>query len=196
MNLISFRQRCLTTLSVCGQYRRTKERRGSADCRTPTDDNAVRRWSPWAPATPRSPRPVRSGHVRTSRRSGPAATSDPFRFPSGDPLMRPPGIKDVAAQSGVSIKTVSRVVNGEPSVHPETRSRVLEAIDRLGYVPNTAARSLKSGTGGAIGVPHRLARRPVLRLARERHRGPARSTRASASSSRAPGSTRGASATS
>lgn len=66
--------------------------------------------------------------------------------------MRPPGIKDVAAQSGVSIKTVSRVVNGEASVHPETRSRVLEAIDRLGYVPNTAARSLKSGTGGAIGV--------------------------------------------
>ncbi|HXH36544.1 MAG TPA: LacI family DNA-binding transcriptional regulator [Plantibacter sp.] len=58
----------------------------------------------------------------------------------------------MAAQSGVSIKTVSRVVNGEASVHPETRSRVLEAIDRLGYVPNTAARSLKSGTGGAIGV--------------------------------------------
>lgn len=66
--------------------------------------------------------------------------------------MRPPGIKDVAAQSGVSIKTVSRVVNGEAPVSPETRRRVLDAIQNLGYVPNTAARSLKSGTGGAIGV--------------------------------------------
>jgi LacI family transcriptional regulator len=66
--------------------------------------------------------------------------------------MRRPGIKEVAAQSGVSIKTVSRVVNGETAVRPETRHRVLDAIQRLGYVPNTAARSLKSGTGGAIGV--------------------------------------------
>lgn len=66
--------------------------------------------------------------------------------------MRPPGIKDVAAQSGVSIKTVSRVVNGEAPVSPDTRRRVLDAIQNLGYVPNTAARSLKSGTGGAIGV--------------------------------------------
>ncbi|GLK19142.1 LacI family DNA-binding transcriptional regulator [Herbiconiux flava] len=69
------------------------------------------------------------------------------------PLMnRRPGIKDVAASAGVSIKTVSRVVNAEEAVHPETRARVLHAIQQLGYVPNTAARSLKSGTGGAIGV--------------------------------------------
>lgn len=66
--------------------------------------------------------------------------------------MRPPGIKEVAADSGVSIKTVSRVVNGEPSVHPDTRSRVIAAVERLGYVPNTAARSLKSGTAGGIGI--------------------------------------------
>ncbi|QJU53113.1 LacI family DNA-binding transcriptional regulator [Herbiconiux sp. KACC 21604] len=67
-------------------------------------------------------------------------------------MIRRPGIKDVAASAGVSIKTVSRVVNAEESVHPETRARVLHAIQALGYVPNTAARSLKSGTGGAIGV--------------------------------------------
>ncbi|GGL05435.1 LacI family transcriptional regulator [Salinibacterium xinjiangense] len=66
--------------------------------------------------------------------------------------MRRPGIKEVAEESGVSIKTVSRVVNGEASVHPDTRGRVLAAIERLGYVPNTAARSLKSGTAGGIGV--------------------------------------------
>jgi LacI family transcriptional regulator len=68
------------------------------------------------------------------------------------PGSRRPGIKDVAASAGVSIKTVSRVVNAEEAVHPETRARVLHAIQVLGYVPNTAARSLKSGTGGAIGV--------------------------------------------
>src|SRR6218665_2573125 len=63
-----------------------------------------------------------------------------------------PGIKEVAAASGVSIKTVSRVVNGESSVRPATRSRVRAAIDELGYIPNTAARSLKSGTGRVIGI--------------------------------------------
>jgi len=63
-----------------------------------------------------------------------------------------PGIKEVAAASGVSIKTVSRVVNDESSVRPATRSRVRAAIDELGYIPNTAARSLKSGTGRVIGI--------------------------------------------
>ncbi len=67
-------------------------------------------------------------------------------------MIRRPGLKDVAARSGVSIKTVSRVINAEQAVHADTRRRVLAAIDELGYVPNTAARSLKSGTGGAIGV--------------------------------------------
>jgi LacI family transcriptional regulator len=71
---------------------------------------------------------------------------------TGNTTNRRPGIKDVAAAAGVSIKTVSRVVNDEEAVHPDTRARVLHAIQQLGYVPNTAARSLKSGTGGAIGV--------------------------------------------
>ena len=71
---------------------------------------------------------------------------------AADAIVRRPGIKDVAARSGVSIKTVSRVVNAEPSVRPATRNRVLVAIESLGYVPNTAARSLKSGVAGVIGV--------------------------------------------
>lgn len=71
---------------------------------------------------------------------------------TGHSLNRRPGIKDVAASAGVSIKTVSRVVNAEEAVHPETRARVIQAIQTLGYVPNTAARSLKSGTNGSIGI--------------------------------------------
>jgi LacI family transcriptional regulator len=63
-----------------------------------------------------------------------------------------PSVKDVAALAGVSIKTVSRVVNGERSVLPATRERVEHAIAELGYVPNTSARTLKSGVGDAVGV--------------------------------------------
>lgn len=51
-------------------------------------------------------------------------------------------IEDVAAAAGVSIKTVSRVLNNEPNVREQTRSRVREAVARLGYKPNLYARSL------------------------------------------------------
>jgi DNA-binding LacI/PurR family transcriptional regulator len=54
-------------------------------------------------------------------------------------------LKDVAQQAGVSYKTVSRVVNGEPGVGEETRLRVQAAIDALGYQPNHSARSLRRG---------------------------------------------------
>lgn len=53
-------------------------------------------------------------------------------------------IFDVAMQAGVSIKTVSRVINSEPNVRPSTRKRVDEAIARLDYRPNEAARFLAS----------------------------------------------------
>jgi LacI family transcriptional regulator len=51
-------------------------------------------------------------------------------------------IKDVARLAGCSIKTVSRVINDEPHVTPETRTRVQAAIRTLGYAPNIAARRL------------------------------------------------------
>jgi DNA-binding LacI/PurR family transcriptional regulator len=64
----------------------------------------------------------------------------------------PPGLKDVAARAGVSIKTVSNVVNGYVHVAPETRARVQDAIDALGYKPNMAARQLRSGRSGVIAL--------------------------------------------
>ncbi|WKD50697.1 LacI family DNA-binding transcriptional regulator [Microbulbifer spongiae] len=51
-------------------------------------------------------------------------------------------INDVAKRAGVSIKTVSRVINNEPSVRPTTRTRVRMAIQALDYRPNLAARNL------------------------------------------------------
>ena len=51
-------------------------------------------------------------------------------------------INDVAKQAGVSIKTVSRVINNEPSVRQLTREKVQTAVDDLNYQPNLAARNL------------------------------------------------------
>lgn len=66
--------------------------------------------------------------------------------------MRTSTIKDVAAHAGVSLKTVSRVVNNEPSVHATTRARVEKAIEELNYRPDLSARSLRSAKAYAIGL--------------------------------------------
>ncbi|WP_291052255.1 LacI family DNA-binding transcriptional regulator [Herbiconiux sp.] len=61
-------------------------------------------------------------------------------------------LHDVANLAGVSIKTVSNVVNDYPHIRPETRQKVQAAIDELGYQPNLSARSLRSGRSGVIGL--------------------------------------------
>ncbi len=69
-----------------------------------------------------------------------------------DLATRAPVMQDVARLAGVSHQTVSRVINNAPSIRPATRDRVLEAIEQLGYRPNTAARSLVRGRSGTIGI--------------------------------------------
>ncbi|TCT33052.1 LacI family DNA-binding transcriptional regulator [Martelella mediterranea] len=61
-------------------------------------------------------------------------------------------IKDVARVAGVSNKTVSRVVNREPNVNPDTFEKVEKAIADLGYVPNMAARLIRSNRSRIIGI--------------------------------------------
>ncbi|GEL94612.1 LacI family transcriptional regulator [Cellulomonas composti] len=68
-------------------------------------------------------------------------------------------IGDVARVAGVSPTTVSRVSMGFDNVKPATRRKVLDAMAELGYSPNHAARALRYGSFGTIGViAHRLAR--------------------------------------
>ncbi|WP_433519719.1 LacI family DNA-binding transcriptional regulator [Nonomuraea sp. CA-143628] len=55
---------------------------------------------------------------------------------------------DVARAAGVSQRTVSNVVNNYEYVRPQTRQRVLDAMAELGYVPNAAARTLRSARTG------------------------------------------------
>lgn len=63
-----------------------------------------------------------------------------------------PTMKDVAAYAGVALKTVSRVVNGEPGVRPDTAGRVHAAIDQLGFRRNDSARVLRKGQTASIGL--------------------------------------------
>jgi len=61
-------------------------------------------------------------------------------------------LKDVAKVAGVSIKTVSRVVNNQGEISEATKQRVLDAINQLGYKPNQLARSLITGKTQTIGI--------------------------------------------
>lgn len=61
-------------------------------------------------------------------------------------------IYDVAREAGVSMATVSRVVNNNPNVKPQTRKKVFEAIEMLGYRPNAVARGLASKKTTTVGV--------------------------------------------
>ncbi|PJJ71064.1 DNA-binding LacI/PurR family transcriptional regulator [Diaminobutyricimonas aerilata] len=67
-------------------------------------------------------------------------------------VRRRPNMHDVAARAGVSHQTVSRVLNGFAGIRPDTRARVLAAIDELGYRPNQAARALVTSRSRTIGV--------------------------------------------
>lgn len=63
-----------------------------------------------------------------------------------------PSINDVAARAGVGRNTVSRVINGLNWVAPETREKVLQAIQELGYQRNTLAGGLRTGRTHTIGM--------------------------------------------
>lgn len=69
------------------------------------------------------------------------------------PKRKPPTtLKEVAKEAGVSIQTVSRVVNARPDVAPATRESVLAIIERMGYRPNVLARSLIRRRSHTLGV--------------------------------------------
>ncbi|MFD8812865.1 LacI family DNA-binding transcriptional regulator [Streptomyces sp. NPDC059627] len=61
-------------------------------------------------------------------------------------------IKDVAAEAGVSVATVSRVLNDHPSVSDDARTRVRAAVQTLGYRPNAVARSLRTDQTRTLGL--------------------------------------------
>ncbi|MBL8062272.1 MAG: LacI family DNA-binding transcriptional regulator [Anaerolineales bacterium] len=68
------------------------------------------------------------------------------------PHKKIPTIYDVAELSGVSISTISRVLNAPDKVNPETRTKVMDAIDRLGFVPKAEARARALKNTNRVGV--------------------------------------------
>ena len=61
-------------------------------------------------------------------------------------------IVDIAAASGVSVATVSRILNDKPDVAEETRDRVLRVMDEIGFAPQSAWRQIRSGRTGLIAM--------------------------------------------
>ncbi|MEV6103859.1 LacI family DNA-binding transcriptional regulator [Streptomyces sp. NPDC051940] len=61
-------------------------------------------------------------------------------------------IREVASAAGVSVSTVSRAFTAPDQVQPATRQRILDAAAKLGYAPNPAARSLRGGGTGTLGL--------------------------------------------
>ncbi|BDV29610.1 CGNR zinc finger domain-containing protein [Microbacterium terricola] len=82
-------------------------------------------------------------YVKMRRRNSPGSARDEA-IPAAGSGTRAPRLLDVAARSGVSMKTVSNVVTGRIRVAEATRIRVQAAIDELGYRPNQAARELRA----------------------------------------------------
>lgn len=77
-----------------------------------------------------------------------------------DPNIRSVG--DFAKHLGLSRWTVSRILNGHTGVHEDTRRRVMEEMNRIGFQPNMMARSLKGAKTGLIGVCFQEIESPIL----------------------------------
>ena len=67
-------------------------------------------------------------------------------------MRRPVRLSDVALAAGTSTKTASRVINGDPRVADETRKRVEDQVDLLGYRVDVMARSLRRGVDDTVGI--------------------------------------------
>jgi LacI family transcriptional regulator len=67
-------------------------------------------------------------------------------------VLRPATLADIAREAGTSASTASRALSGRGYVSPAARARLLDAAERLGYVPNASARTLKQRTSRVVGV--------------------------------------------
>ena len=83
------------------------------------------------------------------------------QLPVIDTAHTPPTIYDVARSAGVSIASVSRVLNGRRNPLPDTRERVMQAVAELGFIPDGAARALSARLKEIVGVVIRRPTTPV-----------------------------------
>ena len=87
------------------------------------------------------------------------------RFTSASAEVQVSSLKDVAAEAGVSVATVSRLLNGSLKLPEKTHQRIQKAVEKLDYQPNPHARWLSRGQSDAIGLVIPDIANPVLRNA-------------------------------
>jgi len=102
-------------------------------------------------------RRVSAYRIRSARRAGGKGARVDEADRTGGNSSVPPTIYDVARVAGVSIASVSRVLNGQRNPRQETRERVLAAVAELGFAPDGAARALSARLKEVVGV---IVRRP------------------------------------
>ena len=126
--------------------------------RSPSGDHDGHRRHPGSVPCPAPPATAPTAAPRPAPRPGPAAPDRRARGRErrGGPVP-PATIYDVARAAGVSIASVSRVLNGRGNPMAETRERVLAAVAELGFIPDGAARALSARLKEIIGV---VIRRP------------------------------------
>src|SRR5918992_426475 len=94
--------------------------------------------------------------VASRRRAGRILETAPSggsrRMTGHDAPLLPPTLADVAERAGVSRQTVSNAINNPDLLRPETLTRVKQAIDELGYLPNRAARHLRTRASHLVGL--------------------------------------------
>src|ERR1700733_5704800 len=95
------------------------------------------------------------------RRAAGTAAQRSVPVDQGDTGHTPPTIYDVARVAGVSIASVSRVLNGRRNPLPDTKQRVQLAVAELGFIPDGAARALSARLKEVIGV---VIRRPSVTI--------------------------------
>src|SRR6185437_6957687 len=127
---------------------------GSPPGRARHPESAYRRSAPW-PANAVARRP---GGSDAARRRCAAAELQEASAMIAQAESATPTIYDVARAAGVSIASVSRVLNGRRNPSPEIRDRVQRAASELGYVPDSAARALSVRLKEVVGV---VMRRPL-----------------------------------
>ena len=91
----------------------------------------------------------RPSAAKGDRRSDPGGTRPRAGRPDGPPATR---LKDIAELAGVSLQTVSHVMNNNGSVSEEVRARIREIGDRMGYRPNRSAKAMRTGRSQTLGL--------------------------------------------
>ncbi|MEV6412050.1 LacI family DNA-binding transcriptional regulator [Kribbella sp. NPDC051718] len=119
---------------------------GAADRARRTPDPAATPNPPRTPSPPRTPNAARD----QARLAKAGARRQARRLRPGGATRSAAGVKDVAAAAGVSLGTVSNVLNRPEMVSPTTRAKVESAMESLGFVRNESARQLRAGSSRII----------------------------------------------